>query len=55
MAYLYIFEKYPELDISQINNLLEAIISHLKINTKIRKWLTEKIKYKIIEYCLYIS
>jgi hypothetical protein len=37
MAYLYTFEKHPELDIPQTNNSLEAINSHLKTKTRIHR------------------
>jgi hypothetical protein len=51
--YLYVFEQYPELQIPQTNNSLEAVNSHLKTKRRVHRWLREDRKQQLTNYYLY--
>jgi hypothetical protein len=52
LPYLFIYKKYPELDIPNTTNSLDGSFSHLKGKLNIHRGLREPIKKKIIEHIL---
>lgn len=50
--HLFIYEKYPQLQISITNNAIESHFSHIKTLTRIHRGLKRKMKQKFIETLL---
>ena len=48
LPYLFIYQKYPDLNIPNTTNSLEGSFSHLKDLIKLHRGLKLKIKYKMI-------